>query len=71
MLAAPLILVLGFGLAPKMVVVALVCFFPVTVNLFDGLRAVDADQRKLMRSLHASRLQTLRLLELPAALPRP
>ena len=35
-------------------IVALVCFFPITVNLFDGLRAVDADQRKLMRSLHAS-----------------
>jgi NitT/TauT family transport system permease protein/putative hydroxymethylpyrimidine transport system permease protein len=69
-LAAPLILLLGFGLAPKIVIVALVCFFPVTVNLFDGLRAVDADQRKLLRSLHASRLQTLTLLEAPAALPQ-
>ena len=68
-LAAPLILLLGFGLAPKVVIVALVCFFPVTVNLFDGLRAVDAEQRKLLRSLHASRRQTLLLLEAPAALP--
>jgi NitT/TauT family transport system permease protein/putative hydroxymethylpyrimidine transport system permease protein len=69
-LAAPLLLILGFGLAPKVVVVALVCFFPVTVNLFDGLRATDPDQRKLLRSLHATRWQTLRLLEAPAALPQ-
>lgn len=69
-LAAPLILLLGFGLAPKIVIVALVCFFPVTVNLFDGLRAVDADQRKLLRSMGASRWQRLRLLEAPAALPQ-
>jgi putative hydroxymethylpyrimidine transport system permease protein len=69
-LAAPLLLILGFGLAPKIVVVALVCFFPVTVNLFDGLRATDPDQRKLLRSLHASRWQTLRLLEAPTALPQ-
>ena len=44
---APLvILVLGFGLAPKVLLVALVCFFPVTVNLYDGLRAADPDARR-------------------------
>jgi NitT/TauT family transport system permease protein/putative hydroxymethylpyrimidine transport system permease protein len=69
-IAAPLILLLGFGLAPKVVIVALVCFFPITVNLFDGLRAVDPEQRKLLRSLHASRTQTLLLLEAPATLPQ-
>lgn len=70
-IVAPLaLLVLGFGLAPKVLLVALVCFFPVTINLYDGLRSVDADQRKLLRSLHAGRWQSLRLLELPAALPR-
>ncbi len=69
-LAAPLILLLGFGLAPKVVIVALVCFFPVTVNLYDGLRGVDPDQRKLLRSLHAGRVRTLTLLEAPAALPQ-
>jgi NitT/TauT family transport system permease protein/putative hydroxymethylpyrimidine transport system permease protein len=69
-LAAPLILLLGFGLGPKVVVVALVCFFPVTVSLYDGLRAAGADQRKMMRSLHASRWRTLTLLELPSALPQ-
>jgi putative hydroxymethylpyrimidine transport system permease protein len=67
---APLfILVLGFGLAPKVLMVALVCFFPVTINLYDGLRDVDPDARKLLRSLDASRWQRLRLLEAPAALP--
>ena len=61
---APLvILVLGFGLAPKVLLVALVCFFPVAINLYDGLRDTDADARKLLRSLDATRWQTLRMLE--------
>lgn len=67
---APLvILVLGFGMAPKVLLVALVCFFPVAINLYDGLRDTDADARKLLRSLDATRWQTLRMLELPSALP--
>jgi putative hydroxymethylpyrimidine transport system permease protein len=67
---APLvILVLGFGTAPKVLLVALVCFFPVAINLYDGLRDTDADARKLLRSLDATRWQTLRMLELPSALP--
>jgi putative hydroxymethylpyrimidine transport system permease protein len=67
---APLfILVLGFGLAPKVLMVALVCFFPVTINLYDGLRDVDPDARKLLRSFDASRWQRLRLLDVPSALP--
>jgi len=67
---APLfVLVLGFGLAPKILVVALVCFFPVTINLLDGLRAADSEATKLLRVLGASRWARLRLVELPAALP--
>ena len=43
---APLVvLVLGFGLAPKILLVALVCFFPVAINLYDGLRDTDPDDR--------------------------
>ena len=68
-IAPLLILVLGFGLAPKILLVALVCFFPVAINLYDGLRRVDPDARKLLRSFDASRWQTFRLLEAPAALP--
>jgi NitT/TauT family transport system permease protein/putative hydroxymethylpyrimidine transport system permease protein len=67
---APLfILVLGFGLAPKVLLVALVCFFPVTINLYDDLRDADPDARKLLRSLDASRWQLLRFVEAPGALP--
>jgi NitT/TauT family transport system permease protein/putative hydroxymethylpyrimidine transport system permease protein len=67
---APLvILVLGFGLAPKVLLVALVCFFPITINLADGLRAADPDARRLLRSLDATRWQALRFVEAPAALP--
>jgi putative hydroxymethylpyrimidine transport system permease protein len=68
-IAPLLILVLGFGLAPKVLLVALVCFFPVTINLYDGLRRVDPDARKLLRSFDASRWQSFRLLDAPAALP--
>jgi ABC-type nitrate/sulfonate/bicarbonate transport system permease component len=59
----------GFGLMPKIVVIALVCFFPVVVTTVDGLASVDRDQLKLLRTLGASRAQALRLVELPAALP--
>jgi NitT/TauT family transport system permease protein/putative hydroxymethylpyrimidine transport system permease protein len=69
-IAPSLILLLGFGLAPKVVVVALVCFFPVTIALFDGLSGSEPDQRKLLRALHATRWQTLRHLDAPAALPQ-
>jgi ABC-type nitrate/sulfonate/bicarbonate transport system permease component len=67
---APLfVLAFDYGLAPKLAIVALICFFPVTVNLLDGLRSVEPDLLKLMRSLGASRLSTLRRVELPSALP--
>jgi ABC-type nitrate/sulfonate/bicarbonate transport system permease component len=59
----------GFGIFPKLVVVALICFFPVVVTTVDGLAAVDRDQLKLLRTLDASRWQTFRFAELPAALP--
>ncbi len=67
---APLVvLVLGFGLAPKVLLVALVCFFPVTINLYDGLRDDDPDATRLLRSLQPSRWQALWLVEAPGALP--
>ena len=54
---APLIvLILGFGLAPKILIIALICFFPVTINVADGLRDADPDARKLLRSLDATRV---------------
>jgi NitT/TauT family transport system permease protein/putative hydroxymethylpyrimidine transport system permease protein len=68
-IAPLLIFVLGFGLAPKVLIVALICFFPIAINVFDGLRAADPDARKLMRALGATRWQSLKLVEAPSALP--
>jgi putative hydroxymethylpyrimidine transport system permease protein len=59
----------GFGIFPKLLVIALICFFPVLVTTVDGLAAVDRDQLKLLRTLDASRWQAFRFAELPAALP--
>jgi putative hydroxymethylpyrimidine transport system permease protein len=67
---APLfVLAFDYGIGPKLAIVALICFFPITVNLLDGLRSVEPDLIKLMRSFGASRLRTLRSVELPASLP--
>jgi ABC-type nitrate/sulfonate/bicarbonate transport system permease component len=67
---APILVVwFGFGITPKLVIVALICFFPITVNTLDGLRSVDPDLIKMMRALGADRLQRLRLVEAPSALP--
>jgi ABC-type nitrate/sulfonate/bicarbonate transport system permease component len=68
-LAPILILWLGYGLGPKLVIIALVSFFPVTVNTLDGLRRVDPAAVKLLRTLYASRWQIFRRLEAPTALP--
>ena len=68
-LAPIFVLAFDYGMGPKLAIVALICFFPITVNVLDGLRAVDPEQLKLMRSFGASRLRTLRAVELPAALP--
>lgn len=67
---APLLVIwFGTGLLSKMLVCALIVFFPILINVVVGIRSVDSDLRDLMRSLEATRWQTIRLLELPAALP--
>jgi ABC-type nitrate/sulfonate/bicarbonate transport system permease component len=67
---APILVVwFGYGIGPKLTIVALICFFPITINTLDGLRSVDPDAVKLMRSLDASRWQVLRRVEAPSALP--
>ena len=68
-LAPIFVLAFDYGIGPKLAIVALICFFPITVNVLDGLRAVDAEQLRLMRSFGAGRLRTLRTVELPSALP--
>jgi ABC-type nitrate/sulfonate/bicarbonate transport system permease component len=67
---APILIVwFGYGIGPKLAIVALICFFPITVNAFDGLRSVDPDAIKLMRTLDASRWQIFHRVETPTALP--
>jgi putative hydroxymethylpyrimidine transport system permease protein len=68
-IAPILVVLLGFGIWPKLVIVALICFFPITVNALDGLRSVDPDAIKLMRTLDGSRWQTFGRVEAPTALP--
>jgi NitT/TauT family transport system permease protein len=56
-------------LLSKVMICALIVFFPVLINTIVGLRSVPDELRNLMRSLQASRWQTFRYLEVPAALP--
>jgi NitT/TauT family transport system permease protein len=67
---APLVVIwFGFGLSSKVVLAALLAFFPMLVNAVEGLRAADSGRLKLMRALDASRWQTLRHVRLPYAMP--
>lgn len=67
---APLLVIwFGPGMFSKVLICALIVFFPVLVNTVVGLRAVPRSLYELMRSLRASRWQTLRLLEVHAAMP--
>jgi len=67
---APILVVwLGFGIGPTLAIIALICFFPITVNTLDGLGSVDVEATKMMRTLDASRRQILWRVEVPAALP--
>jgi len=67
---APLLLIwFGFDISPKVIVVSLYCFFPIAVATADGLASAEPDLIKLLKSMGASRWQTLWLVRLPGALP--
>jgi NitT/TauT family transport system permease protein len=67
---APLLVIwFGSGITSKVLICALIVFFPVLINVIVGVRSVEPDLRDMMRSLRASRWQTFRYLELPAATP--
>ena len=68
-IAPLLVLWLGFGIEPKLVVIALVSFFPIVVTTLAGLAAVDRELIKLMRTFDATRGRTFWHVELPSALP--
>ena len=59
----------GFGMTSKIIIVALLAFFPILLNVILGVRSVDVGHRDVMRSLYSSRWQTFRRLEYPSTLP--
>lgn len=69
LLAPILAVLLGYGIEPKLIVVAIVCFFPIVVNTVDGLRATDPELVRMMRTLDGDRWAIFRRVELPGALP--
>lgn len=67
---APLLAIwFGFGILPKVLIVALVCFFPIVVSTADGLRSADVEMLNLLRGMGASRAQIFRHVRLPSAIP--
>jgi ABC-type nitrate/sulfonate/bicarbonate transport system permease component len=69
-IVAPLLVVwFGYDLGPKVLIVALVCFFPLVVPTLDALDGTPAARDRVLRTLGASRWQRLRFAELPAAVP--
>jgi ABC-type nitrate/sulfonate/bicarbonate transport system permease component len=67
--APALLIVFGFDLTPKLIIVCLICFFPITVNAVDGFKSVDPELIALMRTLGAGRWRLFREITWPSALP--
>lgn len=67
-IAAPLVIIFGFGLVPKLIIVAWIVFFPVVVNVLDGLAAIDRDIVNLARILGGTELRTFLIVKLPASI---
>ena len=68
-IAPILVLWLGYGIMPKVLVVALVCFFPIVISTADGLRSTDPEWVALLRSMGADRWQIFAKVRFPNALP--
>src|SRR3989339_197351 len=68
-LAPLLTLWFGCGLLPKIIIIALVCFFPITINLFDGFQGVDSNVIRLLTSMGANQKQIFKWVKWPASLP--
>ena len=67
---APLLVIwFGFGISSKILMTAVIAFFPILVNTIAGLRSVEQDRLDLMVALNASRWQIFRYVRLPTALP--
>jgi len=68
-LAPLLVLWMGYGSAPKIALVFLTCFFPLTVGLLGAFAQAGEDEMKLLKSMGASRLELYRYIKLPQSLP--
>lgn len=68
-LAPALVVAFGFGMTPKVIVTAIITFFPVLINVTTGLRSVPVPVLHVFSTLHASRLEVLWRLRVPSALP--
>lgn len=68
-LAPALVVAFGFGMTPKVIVTAIITFFPVLINVTTGLRSVPVPVLHVFSTLHASRLEVLLRLRMPSALP--
>ena len=69
-IAPLLVLWFGYEMAPKIILIVLVTFFPMAVGMLEGFRSVDPDSVALLRSMGASRQQIFRYIKCPAALPQ-
>ena len=67
-IAPLLVLWFGYGIAPKVILIVLVCFFPIAIGFFDGFRGTSPDAVRLMRSMGASNIQIFKHLKIPSAL---
>lgn len=66
---APLFIIwFGYGYTPKLIIVVLICFFPITISLIQSLAAVDQDLVDLLRSMGSSRRQIYRYVKLPGSM---
>ncbi len=68
-IAPLLVLWFGFGITPKVLLIVLVCFFPITIGFLDGFEACEADEINLLKSMGASPVQIFRYLKFPRSLP--
>ena len=69
-IAPLLVLWFGYEMTPKIILIVISTFFPVTVGLLDGFRSADKDAIGLLRSMGANRLQIFRYIKFPSALPQ-
>ena len=64
-----IILIFGLGMTPKIIIAAIICFFPTLVNMLRGLQSATANEEELFRMLSATRFETFLRLHLPRSLP--